>query len=476
MKFLLISLYALALVAGPARSASAADADFELQLPLHVPAEGLHTIQITEAVYRASHQRDLADLRVFNANNEALPLTVLPAAPPTPPSVTPIELRTAMLPAQPEARDSVLKRHALRIEREGERAVIELWSAQTAAPPAEPGGLLVDARPLKDKTGALELVFAADAADYSGRVDVLGSEDLVNWRRLTSGPLARSRKLGDVIERTKLALNRPPSFVRVAWSTTTAPAITGVRFVESIAPTEDLPRATLATSLSEDRRSLYVEVPEALPVERLFVRTPQANRVLNVRVYRHEAAAPRARRLDLAPRRSPEHWIAVGPLEVFRVLRDGQELEGPPLTLRSRTGRLRIDSTLPFDDPLPVVEAEWRPARIMFAARSPGPFRLAVGSVDAKTGPTLDAHAMLPADDPAGTRLPVATIHADARVAPGGSAAQRAARIAAEARWSRYLLWGVLLLAVAGLAWMAWRLSLQLRRAPARSEVPPDGS
>ncbi len=474
MKFLLMSLCALALVAGPARPASAADADFELQLPLHVPAEGLHTLQITEAVYRASHQRDLADLRVFNANNEALPLAVLPAAPPTPPSVTPIELRMAMLPAQPEARDSVLQRHALRIEREGERAVIELWSAPTAAPPGEPGGFLVDARPLKDKTGALELVFAADAADYSGRVDVLGSEDLVNWRRLTSGPLARNRKLGDVIERTKLAIDRPPSFVRVAWSTTTAPAITGVRFVESIAPTEDLPRATLATSLSDDRRSLYVEVPEALPVERLFVRTPQANRVLSVRVYRHEAAAPRARRLDLAPRRAPEHWIAVGPLEVFRVLRDGQELEGPPLTLRARTGRLRIDSKMPFDEPLPVVEAEWRPARIMFAARSPGPFRLAVGSVDAKAGPLLDAQAMLPADDPAGTRLPVATILAEARVAPDGSAAQRAARIA-EARWSRYLLWGVLLLAVAGLGWMAWRLSLQLRRAPATSEVPPDG-
>jgi hypothetical protein len=100
---------------------------------------------------------------------------------------------------------------------------------------------------------------------------------------------------------------------------------------------------------------------------------------------------------------------------------------------------------------------------------------MAVGSGDARAGPTLDAHAMLAADDPAGTRLPVARIHADARVAPGGSAAQRAARIAAEARWSRYLLWGVLLLAVAGLAWMAWRLSLQLRRAPARSEVPPDG-
>jgi hypothetical protein len=236
-----------------------------------------------------------------------------------------------------------------------------------------------------------------------------------------------------------------------------------------------LPRAILATSLSDDRRSLYVEVPEALPVERLFIRTPQANRVLSVQVYRHEEQVPRARHLGITPRRAPEHWIAVGRLEVFRVIRDGQELEGPPLSLRARTERLRIDATIPFDDPLPVVEAEWRPARIVFAARAPAPYRLAVGSADAQAGPMLDTRAILAVDDPAGTRLPVAIVSAEAGAATGVASAQRAARIAAEARWSRYLLWAVLLIAVAGLGWMAWRLALQLRRVPTPPEAPPDG-
>jgi hypothetical protein len=111
----------------------------------------------------------------------------------------------------------------------------------------------------------------------------------------------------------------------------------------------------------------------------------------------------------------------------------------------------------------------------VFAARSPGPYRAAVGNADAKEGPLLDASAMLPADDPAGTRLPVATIGAEAGVAFDAPAAGRAARIAAEARWSGYLLWTVLLLAVAGLAWIAWRLLQQARRpgtpAAARPEV-----
>ena len=41
---------------------------------------------------------------------------------------------------------------------------------------------------------------------------------------------------------------------------------------------------------------------------------------------------------------------------------------------------------------------------------------------------------------------------------------QRAQQIANEAGWSRFVLWALLLAAVAAMAWMAWRLSLQLRR------------
>jgi hypothetical protein len=46
-----------------------------------------------------------------------------------------------------------------------------------------------------------------------------------------------------------------------------------------------------------------------------------------------------------------------------------------------------------------------------------------------------------------------------------GTANGRAERIAAQAHWSRILLWGVLGIAVLALAWMAWRLAAQLRAA-----------
>ena len=78
---------------------------------------------------------------------------------------------------------------------------------------------------------------------------------------------------------------------------------------------------------------------------------------------------------------------------------------------------------------------------------------------------------MLAADDHAGARLPIATVEVVAGT--GTPQQQRAQRIASEARWSRYLLWGVLALAVVSLAWMAWRMSLQLRQNATRVSNEP---
>jgi hypothetical protein len=74
---------------------------------------------------------------------------------------------------------------------------------------------------------------------------------------------------------------------------------------------------------------------------------------------------------------------------------------------------------------------------------------------------------LLPKDDAAGQSLPTARIVPfGAGGTPAGDVAhQRAERIAAQANWSRGVLWAVLAAAVLGLAWMAWRLAGQMRGA-----------
>jgi hypothetical protein len=327
--------------------------------------------------------------------------------------------------------------------------------------------LLIDARPLKDMKGRLLLRFGDQAANFAGQAQVLGSEDFVNWRVLASGPLAREGRLGDAVEKARYDLDRPPSFLRIAWSGRDAPQLAGARFEQVLARGPTLPRTRLATSLSDDRRSLFVDVPRSLPVEQLYLRTPQTNQSLKVTVYRYVGEPARRRhRLGIVPRRAPERWVPLGTFDVFRVTRDGVDVERPPLPFKHETERLRIDADTPLAEPL-LVEAEWRPHRIAFAARAPGPYRIAVGNDDAADGPSLDLSALMPPDDRAGLKLPVARIDATNSVPPiAGAAAQRAERIAAQAHWSRAVLWVVLAAAVLALTWMAWRIAAHLRKRP----------
>ncbi len=470
-----VMVAACASAAALATAQTPSSADFAVRLPLTTTGDGLHVIEFPEAVYRTAQSRDLADVRIFNARDQALPIAFVAAPAPIAPDPIAMDLRMARLPAESEARESLLRTFALRVERDRERAVVEigpLSQSATAAVSAAIGGYLVDARPLKNLKGRLVLLFASSATDYAGRIEIFGSDDLVSWRPLASGPLTRSRSLGDIIERNRFALDRPPAFVRVAWRSKEVPDIERAQFIEDVAASVTLPRAQLAASLSDDRRSLTVDVPEALPITRVFVRLPELNRVVRAQVYRHDAApAPRVRRVPLGPRRAEDHWQPIGSVEAFRVLRDGVEVEGAPLAIPIRTDRLRFDFSAPIDGDPPSIEAEWRPVRAVFAARAPGPYLLAVGHSDAPFGPALDARSVLAADDPAGARLPVATVEASAGAVTAQQ--QRVQRIASEARWSRYLLWGVLLLAVVGLAWMAWRMSLQLRQsvAPVADEL-----
>ena len=442
--------------------------DFALRVPLSLAQpDGLHVLELNEAMYRAGASRTLADLRIFNAKGESLAWAVLPTQVPEQTSGAPLDLALVPLPEQPDMRALVLKSYAIRVERDERRAVVEVAPLQPVElPPGQIGGFLVDARLAKDRSGQLSLVFDTGAADFASRVEILGSEDLVNWRPVASGPLALNRKLGEPVERTKFDLSRPPPFLRVQWSGGTAPQLIGARFAERTSPVAALPRANLTVLVDPDLRDGFlVDVPRALPIERLYFRPQTMNETFRVQVNRREAQ-PRRSRPHLLSRRRDDQWVSLGQVDVMRIMRDGAEVQGEPLSFSGTTDRLRLSPVGAPTGSFPVVEAEWRPARIAFVAKAPGPYFVAIGHDDAKPNTPLDLRTALPESDRAGTALPLARVASGSadQVAAQAAGQQRAQRIATEARWSRYVLWAVLLAAVAAMAWMAWRLSLQLRR------------
>jgi len=213
------------------------------------------------------------------------------------------------------------------------------------------------------------------------------------------------------------------------------------------------------------RDSFQVDVPPALPIELLYFKAQAMNETFRMQVYRKEVDPYHSRPRLLARSRN-DRWMPLGEVDVMRIMRGGAEVHGEPLPFNGTTDRLRLSPVGTTTDYFPVVEAEWRPARIAFVAKVPGPYFVAIGHTDAKAVPPLDLRAALPGNDAVGATLPLARVGTGSaeQLASRADSEQRNQRIATRAQWSRYVLWAVLLGAVAALGWMAWRLWVQLRR------------
>lgn len=447
---------------------------FAIRLPIVTSQrDGVHALALTEQVYLSSSSRELADLRIFNAKGEALPWVKLPTAAVEAKLGDQIELTLVPLPAETDSRSTLLQSLAVRVERDAQRAVVEVGPAAPQPLPAGAiGGYLIDARRLKDRSGQLQLSFAPDAPDFAGRIDILGSDDLVVWRLVKSGSLTLNRKLGEPVEHRAFDIAQPAAFLRLHWVGSDGPDLAGARFSDRSIVAPPLPRTPLKLVPDPDRSgSFLIELPTAMPVERLHFRPQTMNESFRVEV--SEWTGHDRRRRHLLTRARADQWTSIGQVDVTRVMRGGAEVVGEPLRYSSAGGLLRLTPVeIPRVD-APLVEAEWRPARIVFVARAPGPYFLAVGNPDAKRDSTLELRSVLSANDRNGQALPVAHLSYGSADAMASSAEQRQRRehINAHAQWSQAMLWTVLLVAVSALAWMAWKLSLQLRQTSDRERA-----
>jgi hypothetical protein len=138
--------------------------------------------------------------------------------------------------------------------------------------------------------------------------------------------------------------------------------------------------------------------------------------------------------------------------------RDGQATDAPALALPTSTRFLRIvpDERAAALDPAQtrlVIHA--RLASLVFASTGAAPFRLLAGSPDASAG-ALPAATLVPQFDEERKRFGQARLGMFSEVPEVALAAEQAARVA---RFRPWLLWGVLVIGVAGLALLVWRLA-----------------
>ena len=434
--------------------------------------DGLQRLELPLAVLQASRSAGYADVRLFDARGEPLPL----AWAQRPPTVAGAERRLRVpVFAWPAA---TVPESRIQVQVDATGAVVRIGAPRTAPAAATPPAVwLLDLSRL-DRQGERITRLALDWLPQPGGiatgVRVEGSDDTRTWTPITHASLLDLAQSGapalkqvewpsaDAAPGSRRpTLATPPRYLRLAFDTPLA--LSQAELTLSQAPAEPplaSQRVTFAAAEGPpgEPHPWELDLQGRVPVSRLHVHLPQANTVVPLRLQQRDD-----------PRRP---WRTVATLVAWRLTRNGQELHAPATGFDAASARywqLVPDARSAGWNPA-TLEATlaWTAPQVVFAARgmeapasgapAGAPLRLVVGR-DGRGPPPLALAALMPGYEPGAEHLlPAASLSALTRQDVAPTPLPERLRRASPDDQQRWTLWLALVLAVAGLGWMAWTL------------------
>jgi hypothetical protein len=444
----LISATVLSLLCSAPALAQEQPGDYAVQLPLTLAGEGpWYRLDVPMALHFAARYGDLRDVRVFNAEGQALAYALVAGQGESRDSQQ--EQAVKWFPLYAEQGDSTAA-PSLRVQRSTNGTLIELLDQPDAAgQPALLRGWLLDASALQAPLVRLELDWA-DSQEGFQRFSIEASDDLQSWQSWGSGQLARLSFDGERVEQRQIELpGRKARYLRLLWqSPLQAPQLKAASVrsqrIDSL-PAPLVWSQPLAATRSADGHYLW-QLPLALPLERLHVELSQANSLAPVRV---------SGRSD-----NKGSWQSLAQGLLYRLPENGVEIRQDELPLPGwavQQLRLQVDERGGgLGSPPPQIKVALRATQLVFLQRGSPPYRLALGRAGAESA-ALPLTTLIPGYQPQRLQL-FGT--AAAHLQDDTLAQQEQAAVTGN-NWKRWGLWLVLLLGVGLLALMAVSLLRQ---------------
>ena len=435
----------------PVAGAAETPTDFATGMPLSTPGkEAFYRVELPFAVH-ARARPDLRDVRVFNAAGEALPMALLPARP-LPPDTRPEQRQVPFfpLPAHAGTAPDVLDFSIARAD----GRIISLRSRTPATGDTDVTAVLLDLTAVGEDVQGLNLEWADSNERYSAEARLEASTDLRQWQPLASAALVDIHYGGQRLLQRHFDFT--PARYRYLRLSSPSGLPTLARTTVLLRPREAAPvlrrwREVTATP-GKSAGEYEFDLGAHLVADALELRLPEPNTVAPVQ-------------LRVRSRRD-EDWRAVAGTSVYRVTQQGREITSPALEVGLVPGRywqVVVDPRAGgLGHGLPVLRLGWQPQQAVFVARGQPPFTLAWGRRSAPAS-QLPLDSLLPGYR-AGDENRLLVAAPQAAIALGGQDAPPPGQEDhPPTDWTRWLLWGVLLLGVAVLAFMARSL---LRQPP----------
>jgi len=451
-------LAAFALSAAAANSAGPQDFRSGIEL-LPVAGRPLGELTLPDAVYQGVTRPDLGDLRVFNAQGTPVP-SALCAPPPLPPAAG-AELPLKVYPLEAARAAANAGRMWVEVETGGGATVdvkpVAADTKEAAEPATEVSAYVIDARDAVAPLDALRVRWRSADGASELQVRVEASEDLDRWTTLvTQAALVQAAAAGQTLQREQIAL--PPgrhAYLRLSRNDPgPAPELDEViAELQPLAAPEEAPRWFQPAPLAQPPGHGYAfDAARLAPVHTAQIVLPASNMTLQL------ALQSRAT-VDGA-------WRTVWSGAVYSLGAGDAERHNDDLRFAADSDRYWQIQVLQGADTLgaslPTLRLGYHPARLRFLAQGSGNFLLAYGSVRAVLPPASACAALLPGLAPADLQSMIGAAQPGATRVLGGDAVLAPAPKPTPLR--QIVLWAVLVLGAAAVAWMALSLLRALRR------------
>lgn len=411
---------------------------FAWRTPLVTSTAGLQRLTLPPAAYEAMLQANLADLRVFNAAGETVPIARVERLLTTAQTTS----FSAPLFGLPQPAAIGQSDTQVRIERRSDGSLISITSNTASKQDAAAEAWIVDASSHREPLSALVLELPESAAAVDTRLSIEASDDLATWRMVESSvPIIRLIQEGAKLQRNRVELHGVrAAYLRLRWQAP-APGIAPTSVtLETMLAAEEARRDWKALAPARQESGEYgFTSPGLYPVDRLRVHLPNLNTVVPVSIW--------SRAYPSQPWRQRASAVA------FRLASATGEQTSPDIMLpnvRDPLWQLRVDQRGGgLGSQALQIELGWVPEQIVFAARGSPPFSLAAGNRNAPS--SLYPVTTLLAD----IRPETIAVLPEAQPAAVEAAAQPKVARDRSANSTPWLLWGVLLGAVVLLGGMA---------------------
>lgn len=415
------------------------------------PALGvsLQRVDLPARVLVAARDPALADVRIFDAQGQALPTALSKATA----SAQRLEVPLPIMPILGAADALNVTGVSLRIDDQQRASVVRVDGTPQPSGSSRLLGILLDARRIEGPVSAIAL----DVATPTGQpvtFTIESSTDLMDWQAVADKVIYRTNNQARRAEIGFPKQDLHGHYLRVTWQAASRllepVSIRSAHAITMRSGVTSAPRVVLTVPPSSDPHVIEFTVPFAVPITALEIEPAGGDTVLPVRIL---------------GRNQPEQpWTPIAEGSVFRITRNGAPRTNPAFAMNGlRYGTLRIEAdprTAGFAKP-PTIAARLRPAELVFLATGPAPFTLAAGRIDAQ--PVFLSLSELIKANGGGTAaaLPYAGVARQADPVIATLAIEHSPS------WRRIALWAVLLLGTALLAAMVWMLMRRREAAPA---------